>query len=97
MADKIEMRLLVTEEQADAIRALFGHNEWELDEIPFGERERCQRMDPRPLKFNHLQSPLSQESRNVSIVLRPRVLLQSDTDRYGGKLSLILHGDSTIL
>ena len=39
MADKIEMRLLVTEKQADTIRALFGHNEWELDEIPVGERE----------------------------------------------------------
>ena len=96
MADKIEMRLLVTEEQADTIRALFGHNEWELDEIPVGEREMpedgSETIEVRPLPI-----ALSQERRNASTVMRPRVLLQSDTDSYGGKLSLILHGDSTIL
>ena len=37
MADKIKMSQLVTVEQADTIRALFGHKEWELGEIPVGE------------------------------------------------------------
>ena len=39
------MRLLVTEEQAGTIRALFGYNEWELDEIPVGEGERAMAED----------------------------------------------------
>ena len=37
MADKMEMRLLLTEEQTGMTRTFFGHND--LDEIPVGERE----------------------------------------------------------
>ena len=62
MAEKTEIRLLGTEEPADSIITIGKLMRF------LSVTESCQRMDPKPVKFDHLQLPLSQERRNASTV-----------------------------
>ena len=67
---------------------MFDLNDWELDEIPVGERELPEdgpeANEDRP--FPSCSCP--RKEKNGSTVLRLRVLLQSDTKSYGEKFIL---------